>query len=249
MKSLTSLKVLMAMCCLTFVFTLLSAQEKVVLATLEWEPYIGKSLPNEGYVAEIVREAFKREGYSIEIQYYPWARTVEMAKKGQVDGYLPEYYAKEVEEYASFSQGFPGGPVVFFKRKADKITYTKYEDLKNYNIGVVREYVNEEKFDAATYLKKDEAVDDATNVNKLLNKRLDLFVADKFVGLHLLKKSFANRAHEVDFIEKPLINHKLYVAFSNKGKNQAKYQAAFNAGLEKITKDGTVAKILKKHGF
>jgi len=242
-------KLILSLVTVMMLFGFLYAQEKIVLATLEWEPYIGKSLPGEGYVAEIVKEAFKREGITVTFQYYPWARTVDMAKRGLVDGYFPEYYAKEVEEHSIFSQGFPGGPIVFFKRKADKISYNQYEDLKKYNIGVVRGYVNEEKFDKATWLKKDEAVDDATNINKLLNKRIDLLVADKFVGLYLINKSFKEKAGEIDYIDKPLINHKLYVCFGKNARNSTRLVKAFNSGLEKITTDGTVNKILKKHGF
>ena len=34
------------------------AEDIVTLATLEWEPYIGSNMQNNGYVFEIVEEAF-----------------------------------------------------------------------------------------------------------------------------------------------------------------------------------------------
>jgi hypothetical protein len=32
--------------------------EKIKLSSLDWKPYIGKSLNNEGYAAEVVKKAF-----------------------------------------------------------------------------------------------------------------------------------------------------------------------------------------------
>ena len=37
---------------LSFATTPLTAAEPVRLASLEWEPYIGSALPDQGYVAE-----------------------------------------------------------------------------------------------------------------------------------------------------------------------------------------------------
>ncbi len=227
----------------------LFSEQKIVLSSLDWEPYIGASLPNQGFVAEIVREAFKREGYTVEIQFYPWARTVDMAKKGQVNGYFPEYYAKEIEDYAYFSKPFLGGPVVLFKRKADKISYAKLEDLKPYRIGVVRGYVNEEAFDKAGFLKKEEVTEDIGNISKLLNNRIDLFAADKYVGQYLINKNFSDKAKLIDIVEKPLTVQDLYVCFSKQAKDGQKLQKDFNSGLKKIQDDGTIKKILKKYGF
>lgn len=64
-----------------------------------------------------------------------------LAKAGKVDGYLPEYYADGIKAYAVFSDPFPGGPLGFFKRKGDDITYNTLEDLKGLKIGTVKGYV------------------------------------------------------------------------------------------------------------
>lgn len=225
------------------------AGESIVLTTLEWEPYIGENLPGQGFVAEIVKEAFKRSGYDVKFQYYPWARTVQMSDSGEVDGYFPEYYAKERESVATFSEPFDGGPVVFFKRKADKISFKTLNDLKPYKIGVVRDYVNEEKFDAAKYLQKEEVTDDLTNIKKLIAGRVDLFVADKFVGLYTAKKELAEKAALIEFMEPPLVTHKLYVCISKKAKNGTAKMDAFDKGLKQMKADGSYNKILEKYGF
>lgn len=223
--------------------------KKITLTTLDWEPYIGKKLNGNGYVAEVAKEAFKRSGYELEIKFYPWARTKFLAVKGDVDGYFPEYYDEKLKEHSLISEPFQGGPIGFFKRIKNDINYTKLTDLKKYKIGVVRGYVNEKEFDNAKYLKKDEVKDDLTNIKKLLGKRIDLFVADKFVGLYLLKQNFPDKIDKITFIEPPLANNDLFICISKKTKNYQEKMKAFNDGLKAIKKDGTFAKILKKHGF
>ena len=223
--------------------------EKVVLTTLDWEPYIGKKLDNGGFVAEIATEAFKRGGYDLEIKYYPWARTKMMAVNGEVDGYFPEYYAEDLKEHSLLSDPFEGGPVGFFKRTGSPITYSTLEELKDCKIGVVRGYVNEENFDAADYLKKEEVKDDLTNIKKLLAERIDLFVGDKFVGFYLLQQNMPHMVGQMQFIEPALANMNLYVCVSKKTADADKKQAAFNAGLESMKADGTLKEIMNKHGF
>ena len=50
-----------------------AGQKEVTLATLEWEPYVGSGLPDYGFTAEIITEAFSKAGYKVNIEFYPWA--------------------------------------------------------------------------------------------------------------------------------------------------------------------------------
>src|SRR4249919_3047563 len=64
----------------------------VRLATLEWEPYIGTKMPDQGYAAALVRAAFAEQGVAVTIEFYPWARALHLARTGAVDGLMPEYF-------------------------------------------------------------------------------------------------------------------------------------------------------------
>ena len=226
-----------------------NAGEKIVLTTLDWEPYIGQSMKQNGYVAVLVKEAFRRGGYNAEFKFYSWTRTVGLAKAGKVDGYFPEYYNEAAKSYSKFSIPFPGGPIGFFKLKKNKIRYKTLKDLKPYKIGVVRGYVNTKEFDSASYLKKEPVKDELTNFKKLVAGRIDLLVADKFVGLELIKKHMPEKAAQIEFISKTLEEKDLYVCISKKGRDSDKIVKAFNSGLKKMKADGTVTKILKQFGF
>ncbi|MBF0201973.1 MAG: transporter substrate-binding domain-containing protein [Desulfamplus sp.] len=225
------------------------AAEKLTLATLEWEPYIGPNLKDHGYVAVIVKEAFKRGGYDIEYEFMQWSRVIGLAKSGRVDGYFPEYYSDELKENFFISSPFPGGPLGFFKLKGDDLSYKNLKDLTGHKIGVVMGYVNTEEFDQADYLTKDESPSDLVNLKKLLAKRIRLMVADKFVGLNLLQENMPDEKDQVEFMEPPLEVKDLYVCVPRTRENSEKIHAAFNKGLSEMTQDGTIQKILKDYGF
>ncbi len=225
------------------------AGKKIVLASIDWAPYIGKAMKNDGYVAELIREAYKRKGYDLEIKYMPWARALKMAKAGKHDGYFPEYFSEGLKNDYKVSTAFPGGPLGLFKTKSTTIKFSSINDLLPYRIGVVRGYVNTKEFDDAGFLNKEEAKDDLTNFRKLFKKRIDIVVADKFVGKYLVAKNMPEKLPELEFIEPALEIKDLYVCISKKtSKSGAKFKA-LEEGLKEITADGTVQKILKKHGF
>ncbi len=224
-------------------------EQSITLGTLDWEPYIGQKMENQGWVAEVVREAFKRSGYTANFQFKPWARVTYEAQKGESDGYFPEYFSEDLKKDFILSAPFAGGPLGFFKRKGEVISYTKLEDLKPYKIGVVRGYVNTADFDAAAFLNKEEAKDDITNIRKLLAKRLDLIVADKYVGIHLLQQEMPDKIGSMEFVDPVLEEKDLYLCISKKNPNHAKIIQAFNDGLAQIKADGSLANIMKRHGF
>ncbi len=53
----------------------------------------------------------------------------------------------------------------------------------------------------------------------------------------------------LEFMEPPLENKMLYIAFSKHAADYWKKLTAFNAGPRQITVDGTLARIMERHGF
>jgi polar amino acid transport system substrate-binding protein len=242
-------KLIIAMLMFSLFSTSAYSGEKIVLATLEWEPYIGQSLKNNGYVAELVKEAFKRAGIDVELQFNQWTRTVGLSKAGKVDGYFPEYYNEEAKTHAVFSDPFQGGPIVFFKLKSRDLTFTKIEDLKGLKIGTVLGYTSTKEFDEATSFTKDPAKDELTNFKKLVAGKIDLVVADKFVGLDLIKNNIPDKVNDIEFMSNSLQDMDLYLCLSKKKEMSDKYIAIFNKHLNAMKEDGTLETILKSHGF
>lgn len=224
-------------------------EERLTLGSLDWEPYIGKILPGQGWVAQVVREAFSRSGITVDISFRPWARVVQEAKSGKTHGYFPEYYSENLTEHFIFSHPFPGGPLGFFKHRDRVIEFKTLNDLKNYKIGVVRGYVNTVEFDSADFLNKEPAKDDLSNLNMLVSGRVDLCLADKFVGEYLLGKHLKDKQGMLEFMDTPLEIKQLYVCLSKKTRHHDLIMDRFNESLEAMMADGTFERILNTHDY
>ena len=222
--------------------------EDIKLSSLNWEPYIGESLVANGYVAEIARRIFQKAGFDLKIVFVPWNRTITMAKNLQTHGYFPEYYDLEVEKEYYFSDPIPGGPLGFFKLKEKEIKFTTLPDLKQFNFGVVRGYINTAEFDSAKYLSKEEGVDDIMNFRKLLKKRVDIVVADKFVGNYQLRKHFQQDYNKIEYFY-TLEDKPLYICINKKIPEAELLINKINSELQKMKETGEIKQIMNDFGF
>lgn len=232
--------------------------DRVRLATLEWPPYVSQRLPDGGPVHAIVAEALARSGLRLEAAYRPWARAVEITRQGRMAGIFPEYLAEERNRDFLFSDPFPGGPIVLYRRRDDDVAFVAdpgsepervLRALSSRRFGVVRGYANTAVFDAADFLQKEEATSDEINLKKLAYGRVDLIVIDQLVAEHLLAGPLRDYAEKLEPML-PALEHKdLYVAFSRAHPQAQEYCAAFNRGLAAMREDGRLDALLGHHGL
>jgi len=235
--------------------------KEIILTSLDWEPYIGEKLHNNGPLAEILKRAFELEGYELKIIFYPWIRAVNEAEKAHdgIDGYFPEYYDKSKEANFIFSDSFFESEVglLINKNKINTINYkydknnlnNTYSKMYNLKFGVVRGYINEEKFDANKNLKKIESVSDEKNLMMLDEGNVDAVMIDKHIAHYYLKNNpdLLFTRNKFVFLTPPIYIHKLFVAWSKSGSDVNNKIKILNNGLEKLKKSGEILKMLKKH--
>ena len=228
----------------------------VRLATLEWKPYIGSDLPEQGYVAVLARAVFAEQGVPVQIDFHPWERALHLARAGEVDGLLPEYFDPSREADFIFSDPFPGGPLVLFKRREDAIAFNTdpVEDadaalrgLMDKRFGVVRGYVNTPVFDAANYLLKEEFQDDAALLRALVNGDIDLAVIDLHVAEYLIRNHYTGYAERIEAMQPALADIPLFVGFPKKSRRLQEALTAFNRGLEALRADGRLEALHQRY--
>jgi ABC-type amino acid transport substrate-binding protein len=250
----------------------LAESKKITLATLEWEPYISSKMPRRGLTAEIVVEAFKRVGYTVEIKFYPWTEAMKLGETGKVDGIFPAYHSKSREEHFLFSEPFAESPLGFYKKSAavagPNISQLKRADenivfpedprvdqtavlnmMKQYKFGVVKGYVNTPEFDAATFLKKVEAESDEENLRNLINGVVDLIFIDRYVAKNIIVNTFPWHLQDYEFMVPALANKPLYVGFSKKVTDHQQKLKDFNRGLKIAKEDGLLKRLTDKYGL
>lgn len=245
----------------TFIFILLLVKSGQAIATTlllvstEQEPYIGIHLLNKGYVHELVTEVFKRAGYKVDIQFYPLARAKYLAEKGAVDGLLPSYSEESLQNKFILSKPFPGDYIGLLKKKSSHYNDTfdagtklkeALFDLQEYKFGMVR---GSPLFEQNKSLKKQLVITDLQNIDKLESDRINFAVIDKYTASNLMVNQRPHLIGKLAFVPSLIVSRSFHVAFPKKSENHMQRRKDFNLALLAITQDGTLDKLLIKHGL
>lgn len=228
------------------------AQTAIQIATLEWPPYVGASLPGDGVTAAVLQAAFRSSGYAPTISYMPWKRAVEETAQANsaVVAFFPGYHCKQRDGFIA-SNPMGNGPLGFAERTDAPLGWSTLDDLKGKTIGVVQGYANTTEFDARAAdgrLKTDPSNNDSSNIKKLAMGRIDAAVVDRYVLEYALKTDPQLKPHadKVRFNAKPLEDKMLYLCVRDDEPGR-KIVEAFNAGLAKLELDAFAASYFQQN--
>jgi len=224
-----------------------AAEEIITIATLEYSPWTGKNLKDNGFVNHVIAEAFQRKGYTVEYTYLPWKRGVAEAKDGKYSALSYVYWGKDWEKDFYLSDPISEEKIVLFHLKSNPIKDWKtLDDLKNYIFGATRGYTYTKEFwDAAEskQLTVDVTNSDLQNFKKLIAGRIDIFPSGLVNGNSLLQKEFdKSKSDLLSYHPKPLSKTTGHLAFTKRRKNSESLVRIFNQGLAQLKKEGVYNK-------
>ncbi|MBI9091383.1 MAG: transporter substrate-binding domain-containing protein [Desulfobacterium sp.] len=228
--------------------TLFAQAKAITLAADAFAPYYGNEILNQGFVTEITRKALKRSGYDLTMEFMTWKRAVALSRQGKYAGILGAYYTEERNKDFVYSIPIARVEVVLMARKGTDMAYTTLEALKPYRIGILRGYTNTAAFDGADFLYKDPVENNEQNIKKLINHRVDLIINSRAVLQHIINTAMPDAAMLVEFVDPPLQVRNLHIMFTRKDPNHDTYVKALHRGYAMIKRDGTLDRILARHG-
>lgn len=227
-----------------------AAKNVIKLGSGEWAPYQGKDLPHRGFASRIVTKAFEKVGVKVEYGYYPWARSLEFARDGTVNGTFLWSHKKEREKDFWYSDEVIAVNYVFFHMKSQKFSWQKVEDLKGYRIGTTEKYTYGESFDNAVkagILKVSTVPKDELNFKKLFAGRIQVFPNEMDAGYKLIKKHFsAEDARKFTHHDQPVRRAPHYILFSKKDPKNKEYRDLFNKGLKQLRASGEFKRFVEE---
>jgi polar amino acid transport system substrate-binding protein len=233
---------------LSLIFAGACAADSVRLTNGEWPPYLGQQLPYKGIASRIVAEAFALQGIAVDWEFYPWARSMQMAELGQRDG--SAVWMRNSRREATF---FISDPVVesgyyLFHRKDYSFDWNQVADLQGRRLAGTRRYDYGEAFqqaEASGQLQVNRVTNDETAFRQLIAGRVDLFPMDKVVGFNMLHLHFsAAEREQLSFHPKPLRSDSLHLLLSREVPGNAELIERFNRGLAQLRESGKVAQYL-----
>lgn len=213
-----------------------------------WAPFVQKEKANPGVSVEIITEAFKSQGHSVDFKIMPWTRALNEVKGGRVDVLVATWFTNERTSFLKYSDPYLENSLKFIMRKGEGFEYNGLDSLSGKTVGIIRNYGYGDEFLAANNFKKPEANDLVANAKKLMAKRIDLTLEDELVAKSTLSGAGMNLA-DFEFTNNALSVNPLHVTSGLANPNHAEYIDAFNKGLAEIKANGTFDKILAKYGI
>lgn len=189
------------------------------LASLEWLPYVGRSLPDGGLSGAVAKAVAVRFGYGIKIAYFPWKRAMQAGGSDpDFVGYFPAYHTPERARQCHFSASMGNSTVGLAMLAEAPLRWRVLDDLAGNKLGVVLGYSNGEAFDRMVNsgkLSVDASESDTINLRKLLAGRIRAVVIDKAVLRYLLASDPTLRKERTKLVfdDHPLAELTLHVCF------------------------------------
>lgn len=215
------------------------SKKTVILLTLEWPPYTGARLPDNGFISRRVKAAYAAQGLEAETGFFPWRSAMRLPYTDhRFTGFFPAYPSAERKKVCYLSEPVGVSPVGIAELRKKPLSWKRIEDLVRYRMGVVTAYSNEDSFDRLVKdgsIKTTSSETDAENLLHLLNGRVDAAIIDTRVFEWLLANNARLRPYRDDLQinEHLLVTRPLFVCFRRDAEGAA-MRNRFNAGLASL---------------
>ncbi|MDG9925222.1 MULTISPECIES: transporter substrate-binding domain-containing protein [unclassified Pseudomonas] len=227
---------------------LAATADEVRLTNGEWSPYLGQNLPHHGVASRIVEEAFALEGVRVKWEFYPWARALRSAERGNSDGSAVWLRSPEREQAFFISEPVVESGYYLFHRKDRPLDWRRVSDLQGLSIGGAIDYDYGQEFQLAERdgtLKVKRLSNEEQGLRMLLAGRLDVFPMDKVVAFDMLHSQFSREERsQLSFHPLPLRSDSLHLLLSKKVPGNEQRMAQFNRGLKALQDSGKVSQYL-----
>lgn len=215
----------------------------IILAAENWQPYVFKQDKHNGFACRVISKAFEKVGVSVEYHFTNWARALEMAKDGTIDGTFLWYKTAEREPFFYFSEApILTISVVFFHRKNMPFNWDTLDNTKSYLIGApIGSHISDEfeKYDKSGLINVKRISSDITLFRMLIRSRIDLFPHDFFVGYSQLNNNFSDDfSRVITNHPKPLTERPSYLLLSKKNPENRKIIKLFDKGFSQLMESG-----------
>lgn len=230
------------------------AADEIVLVADRWCPYnCSPEDDNPGFMVEIAKYAFEKEGHTVIYKTVPWARAIKDVRDGIYHGIIGTG-KQETPDFIFPEHELAKAKHTFFVKKGSSWKYEGLESLKEINLGVIIHYsygsLYKDYIKPNQASKRIQAVGGQTalkqNIQKLLYGRIDALIEDRTVFQFHLHKT---NTSDVFLDAGSAYTEKLYIAFSPILKQSKTYAEILGKAMPDIRASGKLAGILKKYGI
>lgn len=252
-------------CSILFAWTILSgvavsaAGEEACELLVGWEPYAPYTFADaNGDVAgadiDIIKAVGDEIGCTVAFVELPWARILREVRSGTLDTSTSTSLTEERTDWALFSEPYRETEMAIYVRKGEESRFDLQGlgDIPNqqFRLGVITDYYYGKEFeelasdpDSAALIEG--ATDYATNIHKLINARIDGYLAEDVAVMHAELQSLGLTGKVARYPLR-ITGEKLRFMFSRQTVDP-KTVAGVDAAIARMRADGRLDTIMSKY--
>lgn len=241
-----------------------SYTKTIKLAADEWAPY--NITPNthceedtsrlcEGYMVDIARAIFEKNGYKLEYHILPWKRAISETMKGKYHGLV----GADIHDGEGFI--FPKSEMsinrlAFYVHRNSQWVFQNQNSLQTVSLGVIqgygyrkwlKQYINENNGNISKIQQVTGNNPMQTNLKKLIHKRIDAIVDSEATIRYVAKQmGYLNKIKPAGY---GIIAKNIYIVFSPADPNAHQYAKMLSDGIEELRQSGELVKIMSYYGL
>ena len=215
----------------------------------EYPPFIDQAAENKGIMTEMVKSSLESQGIEYEIEFSSWSRVEDSINTKNVISFAYFKNKKRLEQWY-FSDPIIQAPTIFIKHAYSDIDLESIDDLKNYKIGVSKNYSYGPKFEKIRSELKIEIVkNDLLNMKKIFHRRIDLFPLPLYNAIYYMRTNFSREDRDkFEFIFYPALNDgNMHLVCHKSYPRCLEIIKSFNQGMITVTQDGLKSRIISTY--
>lgn len=227
-----------------------SSAETITIATGEYSPFTVQDSKYGGFVNRVIKEAFSRQGVTVEFSYLPWKRALEETRSGKLAASSFWFFDQEREKEFIHSAPISEHRELLFHLSSISLPeWQNITDLSKFTFGATRGYTYTTEFwegAKSGKLNVSEIVSDEQNFQKLIAGRVDVFPVDEVTGWQLINSKFPVAKEKIKTHTKPLRVTEGHLIFPKKNTDSMALVEKFNTALAEMRADGTYDKYFQE---
>jgi polar amino acid transport system substrate-binding protein len=227
-----------------------SAQDKndLKLCYTTWGQHGGESLPGKGLIPDLVSRVFKHAGYNVFVDIVPWARCINLAKKGQYDLVASGWRGENFDPYFDYLNITLRNDINFIVLKDTPIKSGEISNFHGKIVAYVRDSGGMDAVRENSDIETREVSRMVTMIPILSGGRVDAVITDP--ESFFLAASKMNPPIDGEFkVLQPPLSTNFNSPLIFKGHPHFKQiQENFDRSFKTLIKDGIYTKLINIHG-
>lgn len=213
----------------------------------DFKPWSDESLPEGGFMTDLVNEVYKSIHIETEMLYLPWKRGYLTAARGDYMATFPYWTTEQREKQFFLSKPLYKNKLRFFVRSGSELLKQPIENFNGKTFCLPTGYAILDAFKDYVTKSRRETVREMPHCFRMLHdKKVDFVVVNEAQGW---LAAIETKIDPNEFEMYPTVLHELPIYFivSKKWPDGEAEVAKFNDAFDEIVNNGTYQKLVDKH--